>query len=1200
MIKNALGTVRKDLRKGTLELFESGLGFPVQPVMEVPNSARAVLKGLYREEPHAIMDQVFVAGIIAHEALERSGAVSAYMSAASSYEGLLIFAVDLKTAPSRSEVAVCTRAFNRASKAQPVAVLYRYNQGSRAALAVSERAAYKQEWRDGERIGRTAVLMDIQLAKPSAGHQVLLESVHCERFPHDSDIRSLCEYWLDRFCSADTDLLKEMLLEHWQESGTIVPFSRIRTVFGKHAPAVIKVHEKWGSYYAFLRDALADHREEVDRQVGYILLPDIRRFYKQFDMLPSWLALSVFNRCGDLLLLNARESEELLSDTISQVEEEQQGSLQSFDGLRNTYLDMLKSSESISADKVKAEESLLHDPYQNSFSLDDIDVSTQLLEDGEYDDLPLDSYTVAREDQFVIGFLENRDGSIGSANTGALRMIDHAEVLAIYGGGEGKWRKIEILKKYGLVEIVRRALYARVLDGLVDEENDRIELSLSNTPTRFLSSKSTDKTIIEYLQRADLLPNPCCIGDIRKLSLADVCATGKVLTDRVNMVADLKQSLHVIAENEALIAKMHGKCKKGELRYVGVRMSALSYDERLTATKLMQLSQNTVFSMDDLLAAPRELERDCYREKRKFSSLDESRLPAMLRLLVRRLEEVGEGWTAPDHPVFRSRLPMAVPLSELDTQLYEHLVKFLDSDCGVNEKVYLLARNGFLGDGDKWTLETIAQTQHVTRERVRQIEANAEQAFLWSMPVTCETVAGAIEGRSLAAVARELPLISQLLSGNRRSLTTFLALVSQEPGICLEVDCRILDDFFAETAPPIDHQQVVDYLVQLSEEDADDCELASQQADDLLYALEEEKVIEVSSEGQIIPRKLNRSKAAAHVLAGVPSGLPGPDVVAITNKLRYSDKLIDNKNDRVDSRYAGVDNELMYLCGKFGTQSIYAHINFLPSMPEETQDALMVSAKEFLYAQTGDAFHLSSFVETLDGKYDYYTIRHYMRALADDYDLRWKGQSSLDNIAASENTNQHVTADDRLYQIIKKSDHGLTSREMALQFARNSRGHISLILGELRQCGRVVQSSRRIFMTDNQFLKAVGKGIIKKLTDGFCELLDQAKREGKILDIDLVRQRMNTKHKLFYDKPFYKGLVDSLPVELGIIRRYSLVSGDDIPYNSITSAFDGLCGKLTDSERADRETCMQKVSEKIAASDTALYQAYYRWRHTSE
>jgi type I restriction-modification system DNA methylase subunit len=91
------------------------------------------------------------------------------------YNGLMLFALELSKHPTRTEISELTRAFNRVSQKMPVVLLLRY--GNFISLALPERFLYKQEWREGEKIGKVIILRDINTDNPHAGHLRILQDL---------------------------------------------------------------------------------------------------------------------------------------------------------------------------------------------------------------------------------------------------------------------------------------------------------------------------------------------------------------------------------------------------------------------------------------------------------------------------------------------------------------------------------------------------------------------------------------------------------------------------------------------------------------------------------------------------------------------------------------------------------------------------------------------------------------------------------------------------------------------------------------------------------------------------------------------------------------------------------------------------------------------------------------------------------------
>src|SRR5690606_5070628 len=98
----------------------------------------------------------------------------------SDYKGILIFGVTLKERPNgllptRSQLAEISRAFNREFYYTPVVIVFKY--GNYLAFANTERLKYKQEWREGEKVGKVSLLKDIDTNQPHRGHIAILKQL---------------------------------------------------------------------------------------------------------------------------------------------------------------------------------------------------------------------------------------------------------------------------------------------------------------------------------------------------------------------------------------------------------------------------------------------------------------------------------------------------------------------------------------------------------------------------------------------------------------------------------------------------------------------------------------------------------------------------------------------------------------------------------------------------------------------------------------------------------------------------------------------------------------------------------------------------------------------------------------------------------------------------------------------------------------
>lgn len=114
------------------------------------------------------------------------------------YQTMLVFAVDIKATLSltRGELATLTRGFNRMAPQLPV-VLFVKN-GDKLTLATCERSEYRQNWREGEKLGKVSILRDINCAHPHRGHLDILEALGDKAYPTFDE---LYKHWLDVFSS---------------------------------------------------------------------------------------------------------------------------------------------------------------------------------------------------------------------------------------------------------------------------------------------------------------------------------------------------------------------------------------------------------------------------------------------------------------------------------------------------------------------------------------------------------------------------------------------------------------------------------------------------------------------------------------------------------------------------------------------------------------------------------------------------------------------------------------------------------------------------------------------------------------------------------------------------------------------------------------------------------------------------------------
>ena len=185
------------------------LNVPVSEITENPADPQDIVSTYFNEnnEAHALMGNVYFLGMVNENVFsgeENEDSLESIKAIKEDYDGLLIFGVELKErdshlTPTRSQLAEITRLFNREFNYTPVTIIFKYN--GHIAFANSERLKYKQEWREGEKIGKVSLLRDIDIENTHRGHLSILEQLKVPRTGRNAilSFSQLYYYWQSVF-----------------------------------------------------------------------------------------------------------------------------------------------------------------------------------------------------------------------------------------------------------------------------------------------------------------------------------------------------------------------------------------------------------------------------------------------------------------------------------------------------------------------------------------------------------------------------------------------------------------------------------------------------------------------------------------------------------------------------------------------------------------------------------------------------------------------------------------------------------------------------------------------------------------------------------------------------------------------------------------------------------------------------------------
>jgi hypothetical protein len=165
-----------------LKLFFNELKIPVSYLADEPASPESILGERFKpnHDAHKLIEDIYAVGLVNDDIFEGKETIDSLeevKSLSTDYDGLLLFGVTLKPRRdclpvSRGQLAEITRAVNRVFPYTPVTIVFKHD--GKLSFSNSERVKYKQEWREGEKIGKVTMLKDVSIANPHAAHLKIL------------------------------------------------------------------------------------------------------------------------------------------------------------------------------------------------------------------------------------------------------------------------------------------------------------------------------------------------------------------------------------------------------------------------------------------------------------------------------------------------------------------------------------------------------------------------------------------------------------------------------------------------------------------------------------------------------------------------------------------------------------------------------------------------------------------------------------------------------------------------------------------------------------------------------------------------------------------------------------------------------------------------------------------------------------------
>lgn len=255
---------RFDILAATKALF-ADLKIPVNYVAEEPTTAKEILQDTFKEnETFQLVNDVYFVGMVDDAAFNKTESI-AKENIKSDYDGILLFAITLHQRnndllPSRSQLAEISRAFNREFYYTPVVIVFKYKDSKNEYVAFSntERLPYKQAWREGEKAGKVSLLRDINIEKPHAGHERIIDELRIPTSGKNAvdSFDKLYKYWQEVFSVSILNKRFYQELQSWY-------FWAIKEVTFPNTPMRMATNENGEYLYAStaqLEDAIKEHK----------------------------------------------------------------------------------------------------------------------------------------------------------------------------------------------------------------------------------------------------------------------------------------------------------------------------------------------------------------------------------------------------------------------------------------------------------------------------------------------------------------------------------------------------------------------------------------------------------------------------------------------------------------------------------------------------------------------------------------------------------------------------------------------------------------------------------------------------------------------------------------------------------------------------------------------------------------------------
>ena len=675
---------------------------------------------------------------------------------------------------------------------------------------------------------------------------------------------------------------------------------------------------------------------------------------------------------------------------------------------------------------------------------------------------------------------------------------------------------------------------------------EHIQLPIMSTKLDELQLPDRFLKLVKRLENAALNDPAVSIGktlgDLMKLSTTEVASLSGVGLSYVEIFDELKLLVQSLPESElAESIIFNNEIDPALVDTSDMRISLAGVDTRFVKALEKYARHINADDLNEHIDEILKLDRRVLIELPTFGNSVVDTLIEFRKLIQNEIELIVSGCV--NYENFESALIVPKRLIKLSLTKIEEILledidtyfdKISDDDADIAQR-----RWGFIDA--KQTLEEIAESFKLTRERIRQKEVKINKNFVRHMRLSQPVLWQLLEPNLTSDISNKVEDLFCCFA-SEKDFYDFLNLICNQDKLIEyvypQLEKTLLNSYFVENGAPIHIDEIKDYLVDLELKEV-------RNINNAIRYLASQNLLSIEGE-QVWPKQLGKSEASACALVDHKKGLPWLDIANIVNNNSYSRTPI--YEDRLDFD-AFNSPDYIFLAGK----GIYKHTKYIDTS-NISLDEVFFELMEYVELVSRDVFHLNEcyHASSILQRYDYYEIRYFVKNFGEDYGFYFDGRSQADSVGLKKDF-KNITQKDVIIQKMNRNGKPLTKPEIANLLKSRSLDHASYYLDELIESGRVVQLERMLYTTPELAYKKIN------LNEYISAIDEVLRHHAKPVEPSIFKEELNLYFSKSYSKHFYSSIARLYAEKKGWFRKHSLYSIYEIPFKNLNIALDNFC-----------------------------------------